>query len=77
MNIEFKDFNLILTYLWNRVGKKEFQKLLEIANGCKLHEQYIDEKWKIYQRCPVQFLHNFQKFFDAVCDEIANEEYKG
>jgi len=77
MNIEFKEFNLILTFLWNRVGRKEFKELLEIAIGHELPEGYVDEKWGQFRKCPAQFLHNFENFFKAVCAAIEAMDYKG
>ncbi len=77
MDIEFNDFNLILTYLWNRVDRKHFGELLEEAIGQELNEGYVEEKWKQYQNCPAQFLHNFREFFEAVCVAIEIKNYKG
>ena len=77
MEMNFKDFNLILAYLWNQVDRKHFEELLTEALGHELNEGYVEEKWKQYQKCPAQFLHNFKDFFEAVCAAIKIKNYKG
>jgi hypothetical protein len=73
----YDEFNLFMTFLWNRVDRKKFAELLEEAIGRKPDNGYIDEKWEQFQRCPGHFVQGYKQFFKAAMSSMKAINYKG
>jgi len=75
--MNYKNFNILGKFLWNRVNIDIFKKLLERATGRELDDSYVEENWKKFRECQLQYLIGFPEFFDVVWDYIDQTNYKG
>ncbi len=79
MKLNYETLNLFHKYLYNRVNYKKFKSILQRGLGINpLSDDYLNSKWKQFQKCPIQFIASCGEYtFNAVLKDMIDENYKG
>jgi hypothetical protein len=75
--MKYQEYNLFLKFLWNAVDYKIFEEDLSSAIGRPLDENYVEEKWNHFKRCPAQFLQGFPELFEQLTKKMKDLNYQG
>ena len=71
-----KEFIIIGKYILNRLDKGHFQKLLEKAIGHGLEDNYIDEKWHMFQANNLSFIVSYPELLKEAIKEVKDINYE-